>query len=212
MWALSVPVRVGCVSYTYVLCERTTNQCAPTTYTFNIDDASHTKQEKKTRCNMFMYRCDDDARPSGRTDGRRRLSGMLAAWRPPRLPLAASPSPRQRPPCRLQCARAARRLASRCPTGRPGRHRIRRSSPPPCASLSSVRPRCHRSGTPCACGRRQAGMRVGRQVKWTSERRSRARIRGADRAQGSKKAGGMRGRAHTCSPRRPKSSLMMPYE
>jgi len=30
----------------------------------------------------------------------------------------------------------------------------------------------------------------------------------ADRAQ----AGGVRGRAHTCSPRRPKSLLMMPYE
>jgi len=26
------------------------------------------------------------------------------------------------------------------------------------------------------------------------------------------KGGGMRGRAHTCSPRQPKSSLIMPYE
>lgn len=34
----------------------------------------------------------------------------------------------------------------------------------------------------------------------------------ADRAQWSEKAGGVRGRAHTCSPRRPKSLLMMPYE
>ena len=161
-----------------------TAQIRPHTHGQYIDDASRTHKKKML---------DEDARPSGRTDGRRRLSGMLAAWRPPRLPLAASPSPRQRPPWRLQCARAARRLASRCPTGRPGRHRIRRSSPPPCAASSSVRPRCHRRGTPCACGRKQAGRRVGRQVKWTSERRSRARIRGADRAQGWKKAGGCAG-------------------
>ena len=162
-----------------------TAQIRPHTHGQYIDDASRTHKKK-----MML---DEDARLSGRTDGRRRLSGMLAAWRPPRLPLAASPSPRQRPPWRLQCARAARRLASRCPTGRPGRHRIRRSSPPPCAASSSVRPRCHRRGTPCACGRKQAGRRVGRQVKWTSERRSRARIRGADRAQGWKKAGGCAG-------------------
>ena len=117
MWALSVPVRVGYVSYTYVLCGRTSKQCAPRRsdhiHMVNISMMHRTHTRK-------MMTVDEDARPSGRTDGRRRLSGMLAAWRPPRLSLAASPSPRQRPPSRLQCARAARRLASRCPTAGPG--------------------------------------------------------------------------------------------
>ena len=202
MWALSVPVRVGYVSYTYVLCERTSKQCAP-----RRSDHIH-------MLNMsMMHRTRPTFRPHGRPSPPQRHAGSLATASSIAggIALAAAATSVA---AAVRSRRSAARLA--VPDRRPGRHRImhriRRSSPPPCAASSSAKPRCHRRGIPCACGRRQAGRRVGRQVKWTSERRSRAIIRGADRAQGSEKAGGVRRRVHTCSPRRPKSSLMMPYE
>jgi len=155
----------------------------------NIDEnASRTHTNDKEKDDV-----DEDAQPSGRT-GRpsppQRHAGRLATAAPAAggIALAAAATSVA---AAVRSRRSAARLA--VPDRRPGHHRIRRSSPPPCAASSSVRPRCHRRGTPCACGRRQAGRRVGRQVKWTPERRSRARIRGADRAQGWKKAGGCAG-------------------
>ena len=179
-----------------------TAQIRPHTHGQYIDDASRTHKKKML---------DEDARPSGRTDGRRRLSGMLAAWRPPRLSLAASPSPRQRPPSRLQCARAARRLASRARP--PARASSDHASDPPFVG-AAVRGIIERQAALPSTRhpvrlRPQAGRQESRQAGQVDVREAQqGENPRADRAQ----AGGVRGRAHTCSPRRPKSLLMMPYE
>ena len=67
------------------------------------------------------------------------------------------------------------RLAARRLTAGLVRHRIRLSSPPPRAASSRCKLDRHCRGTSFVCGRRQAGRRAGRQVRLTSERRSRAR-------------------------------------
>ena len=153
----------------------------------NIDDASRTHTKRKM---MLMKTPDLQA-------ARTAVAASAACWQlGDRRVCRWRHRPRRGSDLRVGCIALAPLGGSprgARPAGRPGRHRIRRSSPPPCAASSSVKPRCHRRGTPCACGRKQAGRRVGRQVKWTSERRSRARIRGADRAQGWKKAGGCAG-------------------
>lgn len=66
------------------------------------------------------------------------------------------------------------RLAARRLTAGLVRHRIRLSSPPPRAASSRCKLDRHCRGTSFVCGRRQAGRRAGRQVRLTSERRSRA--------------------------------------
>ena len=66
------------------------------------------------------------------------------------------------------------RLAARRLTAVLVRHRIRLSSPPPRAASSRCKLDRHCRGTSFVCGRRQAGRRAGRQVRLTSERRSRA--------------------------------------
>ena len=146
---LRVPVRVGYVRCTYFVNKPLNNDQYHRAHNSHSTRTQHMHKEKMmARRDVSDPSSSSTFRPHGRPSAPQRP--MLAAWRPSPLPLAESPLPRQRPPWRLQCARAARRLASRCPTGRPGRHRIRRSSPPPCAASSSFRPRRHRRGTPRA--------------------------------------------------------------
>jgi len=144
-----VPVRVGCVRCTYFVNEPLNNYQHHRAHNSHSTHAQGKKMMER-RADATPKATSDLQAPSGRTDGRRLLSGpcwqlgdrRLCRWRH---------RPRRGSDLRGGCSALEPRGGRGArPPARPP-HRIRRSSPPPCAASSSFRPRRHRRGTPRAC-------------------------------------------------------------
>ena len=168
-------------------------------------DLAHTATPRRTEMHGQWSTC------ASRTTGCRRLSGSWAACRPAPPPPLASPLPQRRLLWRLPRPRAAR---GRCAVSDRGAGAP--SDPPVVAA--AVRGIIALQATPAPPRHlvrlwpqagRQESQQAGQVDVGEAQQGHNQTGRQSTRVE---KGGGMRGRAHTCSPRQSKSSLIMPYE